>query len=81
MCPPRPGAGEQGARDTTGYLQFGGPWGTLAPWLLVKKEDAHCFVSILATYGLFSGVSALWDDGEGEEMEKSPGIHSHRTPP
>lgn len=55
-------------------------WGLLGvsvTCLLVKKEDANYLVCILATCDLFSGVRVLWDDGVGDKVETSLGIHSH----
>ena len=38
MCSPQPGADERGARDTVGYLQFGGSWGLYPQGSLLRKK-------------------------------------------
>lgn len=48
--------------------------GTLSSRLLVKKENASCFVSSLATCGLFSRVCALWDDGGVRRRKSHQGL-------
>lgn len=37
-CWPQPGAGEQGARDAVGYLQFGGSLGLYPHGSLLRKK-------------------------------------------